>query len=148
MTTTLVVVDMQSAFEAACSFDVVVGVTEQILYAKQQQWPIVILEYEGCGETHEALIKLLKNYRHKARIKKFDNDGSIEVIRCIRRRNFPHNRLRVCGVNADCCVYETVEGLINRLEFSQVELAKDACGTTNGKVDWRRYFRHSRFNLV
>lgn len=148
MPATLVVVDMQPGFEAACSFDVLVGVTEQILYAKQQQWPIILLEYEGCGDTHDALVKLLKNYRHKARIKKCDDDGSLEVVRCIQRRKFPYNRLRICGVNADCCVYVTVEGLLCRLESSQIELAKTACGTEHGDVDWRRYLRHSRLNLV
>ena len=148
MSTTLVVVDMQPDFDAACSFDVIVGVTEQILYAKQHKWPIILLEYKGCGLTHDALAALLKGYSHKARIGKIDDDGSREVVRCLQRRNFPRHRLRICGVNTDCCVYQTVEGLLNRLDNSIVELAKNACATEWGEVDWRRYLKHPRLSLV
>lgn len=148
MPATLVVVDMQPDFEAACCLDAVVGVTEQIIYAKHHKWPIVLVEYEGCGATHDAIVKLLKGYKNKARISKCDDDGSREVIRCLQRRSFPRHHLRVCGVNADCCVYLTVEGLLDRLESSLIELAKSACATEYGIVDWRRYLKHPRLKLV
>lgn len=148
MSATLVVVDMQPEFEAAFCVDAVVGVTEQIIYARNRNWSIVLVEYQGCGSTHNAIVNLLKGYPNKARIAKWEDDGSREVIRCIQRRNFPRHHLRVCGVNTDCCVYETVEGLLGRLENSVIELAKSACATEYGIVDWRRYLKHPRLRLV
>jgi len=148
MPTTLVVIDMQPEFEAANDPKCIVGVAKQIWMAQQQKWPIVLVEYSGCGETHDVFADMLKGYSSKARISKTDDDGSLEVVRCLRRRKFPHHRLRICGVNADCCVYETVEGLLYRLEKSHIELAKEACATEYGDIDWRRYLRHPRLSLV
>ena len=151
MPATLVVVDMQTEFDAANWPEVVVGVTREILEAKRKNWPILILEYrpvENIGYTHFALTKLLKGYSLKARIGKDDDDGSLEVIRAVRRRGFYNKKFRVCGVNTDCCVAATVMGLINRTE-SVVEVVKDACESEHQpEFDWRHFFKHPRIKLV
>lgn len=147
MLSTLVVVDMQECFEAACYPSVIIGVTQEIVLARQKRSPIILLEYEGCGKSHEGFSSLLRNYPWKARIRKGDDDGSNEIIRVIRRRGFNNSTLRLCGVNSDCCVYATVEGLLKRLEDTKIEVVKEACGCEYG-FDWRNYFRHPNLKLV
>lgn len=144
---TLVVVDMQAYFGAACEPNVIIGVTQEILDARQNKRAIILLEYEGCGRSHEGFADLLKNYPHKARIKKGDDDGSLEVIRTLRRRGFSGKYLRICGVNADCCVCATVLGLLAKLGDTRIEVVKKACGWEN-HFNWREYLRHPKLKLV
>lgn len=148
MPKTLVVIDMQPSFQAANSPQVIVGVTKQILEAKLNNWPIVVLEYDQCGSTHPALISLLKGYKHKSVITKKDDDGSKELIKCLQRRKFPESELLICGVNADCCVITTIYGILNKLTNTIIELSKEACATELGDIDWRRFPKHSRLSLV
>lgn len=148
MPSTLVVIDMQDDFEAANQPDCVVGVTKEILLAKQRRDNIVFVEYIGCSPTHNGLLDLLKNYSNKARIKKSEDDGSREIIKVLKRRNFRSKKLRICGVNADCCVWDTVFGLLKRLKGTQIEVVKDACGWSGYNQDWRTYFKDKNLRLI
>lgn len=148
MPATLVVVDMQQSFDAACDPDVVIGVTQEILFAKQKGGAVILVEYHNCGNTHSGFSRLLRNYPYKSRIRKRDDDGSQEVLRAIRRRGFNQQWLRICGVNADCCVYATIQGFLHRLPHAHIDVVKDACGTFDRKFDWRSYIRHPNLVLV
>ena len=147
MRPTLVVIDMQTTFRASFKPSVVVGVTTEIIKAKEKLLPIVVVEYKNCHPTHKALLDLLKNYPHKARITKSGDDGSSEVIRTLRRRGFNQDYIRVCGVNTDACVWATAEGLLKKLRYAQIEVVKSACAT-EFDFNWRRYFKHRRMILI
>ncbi len=152
MPATLIVVDMQPSFTAANKPSIIVGVTREILEAKRRNWGIIFLEYkptDEMGRTHEGFSSLIRGYRHKARVTKNDDDGSLEVVKAIRRREFGKRTLRVCGVNVDCCVFDTVNGLLDRLEQVQIQVVKDACGSEwNKDFDWRTFTKHPRITLV
>ena len=152
MPITLIVVDMQPSFEAANEPNTIVGVTREILEAKRRKWGIVFLEYkptDEMGRTHEGFSSLIKGYRHKARVTKDDDDGSLEVVKALRRRGFAQHTLRICGVNTECCVTETVSGLLVRLERVQIEVVKDACDSEWSKnYDWRSFLKHPRITIV
>lgn len=152
MPATLVIVDMQPHFVAANTPGVIVGVTREILEAKRRKSGIIFLEYkptDEMGRTHEGLFSLIKGYPHKARVTKDDDDGSLEVVKALRRRGFAKHTLRVCGVNTDCCVYETIVGLLDRLDRSKIEVVKDACESEwNRDYDWRSFTKHPRIKLV
>ena len=147
MQPTLVIVDMQFEFEAASNPDVVVGVTCEILKSRAFGSPIVLLEYVGFGRSHNSFLGLLKNYGRKTVVKKSTDDGSEEVIRAIKRRRFNPFHIRVCGVNSDACVQATVEGLLEKLYSTKVEVVKQACGTS-GPFSWRQFPRHPNLQLV
>ena len=152
MPATLVIVDMQPKFVAANTPRVIVGVTREILEAKQRKSGIIFLEYNPTcemGRTHEGLFSLIRGYPHKSRVTKNEDDGSLSVVQAIRRRGFANRTLRVCGVNTDCCVYETIKGLLGRLERSRIEVVKDACDSEWIKdYDWRSFAKHPRIKLV
>jgi len=145
---TLVIVDMQPVFKASKDPNTIIAVTHEIFMAKQNNHAIIIVEYARSGRTHTGFDDLLKGYPHKARIRKRDDDGSKEIVRALCRRNFPMQTLRVCGVNTDCCVYETVTGLIKKLSKTQVEVVKNACNSVTKNFDWRTYYRHPNLRLV
>ena len=149
MTPTLIVVDMQPEFDAALYPDVVVGVTLEIQAAVARKSAIVFVEYEDAGDTHRSLFKLAKGYRKKAQIIKYEDDGSSQIVRTIRRRDFDETHLRVCGVNTNACVQCTVDGLLRRLPDAKIEVVKEACGTCSyGRYDWRKFTKHKNLKLV
>ena len=146
---TLVVVDMQPSFKAACNLDVIVNVAKEITIARENNQPILFVEYEGCGSTHESLTNLVKGYKQKSTIMKYYDDGSKEILQAIDRRKFNYDRLRVCGVNIDCCIWSTVVGLIDCTWDMIVEIVKQACNWSEDyKFDWRKYFKHPNVKLV
>jgi len=145
---TLIIVDMQPVFRASREPNTIIAVTHEIFMAKQNNHAILIVEYARSGKSHTGFDHLLKGYPHKSRIKKWDDDGSKEVIRALIRRKFPTNLLRVCGVNTDCCVFETVTGLLCRLGKTKIEIVKKACNSESTDFDWRGYYKHPNLRLV
>ena len=144
---TLVIVDMQPTFAASKNPNTIIAIANEIILAKQKRHGIMIVEYSGSGQTYSGFDNLLRGYLHKAKIKKNDDDGSNEIIRALNRRNFPQQVLRVCGVNTDCCVHDTVVGLLRKLHKTKVEVIKDACNTES-RFDWRCYYKHPNLRLV
>ena len=145
---TLVIVDMQPVFVASKDPNTIIAVTHEIFMAKQNNHAIMLVEYDRSGKTHTGFDEILKGYPHKARISKRDDDGSKEIVKALCRRNFPMQTLRVCGVNSDCCVRDTVIGLIGKLNKTRVEVVKKACNSANENFDWRNYYRHPNLRLV
>lgn len=117
--------------------------------AKQTNSGIIVLEYYDSGDTIDSLLRLLKGYPRKSRVTKSGDNGCYEVINTLRRRDWSTRRLRVCGVNTDCCVWATVEGLLDNVRGIRIEVVKDACEWSNDRpFDWRRYMRHPNLKLV
>ena len=146
---TLIVIDMQASFPAACDPNTIIAVTHEIVVAQQQGRPIVLVEYKNCGPSHSGFYKLLQGYAHKSHIHKPADDGSKEILRAIRRRKFDEKQLRVCGVNSDCCVRVTVEGLLTRAPSSKITVIKSACGTEYNSGSWDQYYcNHPNLALV
>lgn len=148
---TLVVIDMQPNFKSACDIDTVIAVSNEIVSAKKNNFPVLFVEYKhkDCKKIHKGLIDLVGDYDKKFVVKKQRDDGSLEVIKAINMKNFPIKNLRVCGVNSDCCVWATVKGLLKSLDETQIEIVKKACNTDiDRNFSWRKYFRHKNLRLV
>jgi nicotinamidase-related amidase len=146
---TLVVVDMQSTFAAANRPNVVIAVAREMFRAMKDKAPIILLEYQHCDPTHRGFLDILKGHKEKIRLKKPNDDGSAEVVKTLKDKDWPSVKIRVCGVNTDCCVLATVKGLLKKLPKSKVELVKSACGAAaSTRFDWRNYHRHKNLSLV
>jgi nicotinamidase-related amidase len=143
---TLVVIDMQSRFKAANYPNALITVTKEIIHAKQQERPIVFVEYNGFGQTHKELLSLVKDYPLKSIIKKKCDDGSKPLMKALKKHKF-YTNLRVCGVNADLCVAATVKGCLKYEEVGLIEVVKQGCAWI-GNFTWRNYFRHPSLKLV
>jgi nicotinamidase-related amidase len=129
---TLVIVDMQPAFNAANRDRVVSNCFREILLAIKNDFPILFLEFDGYYNTHQKLMGAVKSSgyaNYYVRLKNED-DGSDQIRRVVFDHALPKN-FRVCGVNTDCCVASTVKGLAARYPDSIIEVIADACGS-----DW------------
>lgn len=107
MTTALCVVDMQTSFRAHESC--LDAVLDEIRLAKRRKAPIVVLEYCQEEPTHPKIRKSLRRYRNVKYETKYDDDGSREFLQAIK--DFKVKNVRVVGVNACYCVYDTACGI-------------------------------------
>jgi hypothetical protein len=72
----------------------------------------IILEYVNHSQTMACIRRAALHYKHKRYVEKWHDDGSNEVMRVIRIKNWPQ-RFLVCGVNTNACVRQTALGLGN-----------------------------------
>lgn len=151
MPATRIVIDAQPFFDAANTPDFVVGLTAELLQAKQEGAHVLFVEYRDSGRTHQSVLNLLRGYPRKRRLVKQADDGSREIARVLLDHAIPRDVLRVCGVNSDCCVLSTVNGLRGRLPQTQIQVVKSACARDPAwerPFDWRSYNGHRNVRVV
>jgi len=144
---TLVIVDMQPCFSAANDPQTLDAIAAEILKAKERRMPIVTLEIdcfspmqdERNPRTHKRLRKLLEGYSlHRMEEKRF-NDGSWAVLYALDRFDVEPRCFRVCGVNTDACILDTVLGLAKKLPKGRIFVVKDACNSSHNRDCWDKF---------
>jgi len=145
----LVVVDMQPFFGSVFAPGLLEAVQREIKKAMRRQWPILIIEYGGCGPTHESLKELYFTYEHSRIDQKAHDDGSHVVERAILNTvcDSPLVAVRVCGIHAMCCVYWTAIGTAQRFPHLPVKVLVNACDPAHDTV-WAYYNRIDIPNLT
>lgn len=137
----LVVIDMQDKFRASNDQQTIYFVKQEILRAKQLGMAVIIVEFDPheMGSTHREITDLLEGYDRAVTITKTANDGSEEIIEACLDNGFWMEDFRVCGVNSDACVLETVTGLLGRVSSCQITVIQDACNCLVGADNdvWR-----------
>lgn len=128
---TLVVVDMQSTFEAANNKRVRNNCKREILQAIESNASIIFVEYIGEGPTIPSLVRLTDDYDRVFIVRKSTDDGSREVRKVIKDNKLPNRQIKVCGVNTDCCVADTVWGLAHKIKSAKIEVIPEACNSDN-----------------
>lgn len=124
----LIVIDMQERFNAAMGERVGQNCLREIQQAIKDDAHIIFLEYFGCGPTMSELTQALHTQCHFRQ--KSGDDGSAEVEMAVLLNQLP-KQFKVCGVNTDCCVYQTVRGLTSRFPMANINVIADACDS-----DW------------
>ena len=120
---TLVIVDMQPKFQSSQKEELIENVKKQITVANLNNWPIILLEFGGFGPTDQRILDALSTIEYYKKTKDND-DGSEEVNETIEEFGLPRT-VRLCGVNTNCCVYETYRGLAD--QGYPLEVVKNAC---------------------
>ena len=148
----LAVVDMQPGYSAskACLANVI----ELVAKSMRHSLPILVIELnpESCKETYPEITDLLKGYRKYSKITKISDDGSLEFKDFIESdplgQKVNLDKIRVCGVNANCCVRATALGLDKKYEQSKIIVHYEACCGTSGNMnqsfrdnDWHWFVR-------
>lgn len=134
--TILVVIDMQPGYPAALDAVTQWFVKQEIQKQLEQNLPVILVEFDAheMGETLQPLRDLLAGYKRLKVVSKSQNDGSKEVIAACRILSGNNSfSLRVCGVNSDACVLETVQGLSEKLPLTSIVVPQDACNCLTGK---------------
>jgi len=149
MKSVLTIIDMQDYFlqrglnrgdvepaELQAEWDTIVDVIrKQISKAKRNKMPIVVLEYDNSGPTTAKILRTIRGYELAARVKKYRNDGSSEVMETIGELmggNWVPSEFRITGVNRAFCVADTVRGLSQEFPDSMLNLIEDAIGDEHG----------------
>jgi nicotinamidase-related amidase len=141
---TLVIIDMQPGFYCADQPDLIEKVCEEVRQAIDDNSGIVVLEYYQGGKTLRKIADLLDKHHLVDYTVKEMNDGGEDVAEMIDRNYFDESHLRVCGVNTEACVAETVETLSMIYPDATIEVIEDACNGHDNSFDWV----HSFHNVV
>lgn len=130
----LLIIDMQpDDFEAAANGFCVDTIIQEIYRAKCRRTYIVVLEYAGSGPTHKLIRTAIGNYGKAVTVIKMSDDGSAEAMQAAKDEGFYGRYWRVCGVNTDACVAETVAGLLSY--GCRVKVIRDGCRNGRGNED-------------
>jgi len=132
--TPLIVIDMQEAYYPSTRRKgVLKAVAREIKDAVKRNALVFFIEfrqYRDCG-TYQSLLNLTKKHDRMLHCEKFDVDGSDVIcdfaeVEGVDLSRF--KRIKVCGVEANCCVQETVWGLASLLQDSNIifEVVEDA----------------------
>jgi nicotinamidase-related amidase len=140
--TALIVTDMQREFDASETPEVIAACIREIKRAKKRKALILLVEYasryysdNGMSDTQDEILDVLEGYPHCITVSKKIDDGSAQIMKVLKRVGIP-KRFKVCGVNTDCCVRSTVNGLTAKLpEGTQITLIADACNSSCSPFD-------------
>ncbi|KKN91199.1 hypothetical protein LCGC14_0220670 [marine sediment metagenome] len=121
---TLVIIDMQTDFYD--KDEIIPNICSLIQYARQKIWAIIVVEYEGRGNTDDAIIQALDEYPHKETVYKQGMDGGKKVLDCINSHPSWPLDLLVCGIYGHACVPETVSGLFKSSDLVEISVVTDA----------------------
>lgn len=157
---TLVVVDMQPLYTADST--TISNVTREVRLARQRQNKIIFLwipyfsafQAELFAGTYPAILKAVHGYdpNNWSETAKLIQDGSREVFQTCAKKHIQSKRFRLCGVNTDMCVLDTVNGLLANPTVEAIAVVKDACRTTNSKTDntkvWQLFPLDARLTLI
>jgi hypothetical protein len=122
---------MQSFFSASNKLSVQRSVQRELRQAMKNGAGILYVEFDGYGSTKPELTYLTRKNKRASRVTKSRNDGSANVFDQLHKRRFNKSHLKVVGVNTDYCVFETVQGLREKLPQAKIEVIADAC-SSNG----------------
>ena len=123
---TLVIVDMQEKFmHAEETYEIIPNICFLVEHAIYNNWPIIVVEYNGWGDTNLDIRETIGEYPHQKTIIKNDCDGGQKVIDYINNTLWPLNFV-VCGIFGDMCVPLTVIGLFNNSNLVEVDVVTDA----------------------
>ena len=93
---------------------------------------IVITQFKGCGETNINIIHEIQKYPYKKYVWHNKNDKSKpiqEVLKPIFVR-----QIKVCGVNTEYCVKDTVHGLAKKFHIP-IKVIEKACNGTDRIIE-------------
>jgi nicotinamidase-related amidase len=137
MKSPLVVIDVQDSFIDSLRADKELyldHVCKAVKKARSEERLVVLVQYQGEGPTNARVRKVLAGYKHRTIVYKRRNGGATEVHNRLQKLLPGAKRLTVCGVNLDCCVLETVQGLIWKGYACRI-VRKATCNT------WMGYYR-------
>ena len=139
----LVVVDMMLEFKASRDPETQTAVAAEIRRAMAAGEAIIFVEYAGGpSSTYRDLLALVQDYKFWCVVEKHTDGGAEEVFEaCMENGYWPEN-FRFVGVNADGCIFSTVEGLCAKLRHCHIEIVRAACHTDSGWTNWPRKFEN------
>ena len=123
---------MQEQFKASANKRTQRYCQTEIRKAIKKNVPILFVEYDSCGDTEPSLTSIVEasKYKKAYTITKCSDDGSNDILKFMRKNKIPRSDFRICGVNTDCCVRDTVDGLDARIgKAFAINVVAKACNS-------------------
>ena len=95
---------------------------------------IVIAQFKGSGETHINILHEIQNYPHKTFIWHNKNDKSKPIQEILNSLHIFVRQIKVCGVNTEYCVKDTVHGLAKKFQIP-IKVIENACHGTDRIIE-------------
>ncbi len=95
---------------------------------------IVIAQFKRCGETHINIINEIQKYPYKEYVCHNKNDKSKPIQEVLNRSNIYVRQIKVCGVNTEYCVKDTVHGLTKKFHIP-IKVIEKACNGTDRTIE-------------
>ena len=95
---------------------------------------IVIAQFKGCGETHINIINEIHEYPYKEYIWHKKNDKSKPIQEVLKNHNIFVRQIKICGVNTEYCVKDTVHGLAKKFHIP-IKVIEEACNGTDRIIE-------------
>ena len=99
---------------------------QELLRAKKHNYGVILLQYEKHGPTLMQITSGIKHHKVTP-VWKNSDDGSIEILDTAFAEGYNVDVIRICGVNTDLCVLQTVLGLRKFSPESKILIRKDGC---------------------
>jgi len=150
---TLLVIDMQSNFDAANDANTIVSVLREIAIAKERGCGIIVMEYRNhpdladiksimmgknaYKDTHSPILDEIEDYNRATIVHKYECSGAFELRNFLLEPeccDFNIDKFKVCGVNTDACVACTVNDMWEYFPDAEFHVVRDAC---NHDIDYQ-----------
>jgi len=96
---------------------------------------IVIAQYKGSGETHINIVNEIHKYPYKEYVWHNKNDKSKPIQEGLKNHNIFVRQIKICGVNTEYCVIETVHGLTKKFHIP-IKVIEKACNGTDTIIEY------------
>lgn len=140
-------VDLQPDFTASKKPSIIKAAQEEVRRAIRFNYGIVFLEYDGFGDTLPEVKRLASGYKNQITILKDDDDGGHDVVDGVFKNGLKLNQVRVCGVNTDMCVHDTIRTIVNLSPASKIIIRKDGCGSS-AKNDFTKFKNYKNVKII
>lgn len=153
----LIVIDMQTGFNAAGNKETQRAVRRLIEEAVQNKCLVLIVEFgldevdSVHGKTYKFLLEPLSDVdcpQGWSIVRKAWVDGSQEICDSLKQYGISNVTFVVCGICTHGCVQETVTGLSAKLPDSTFLVCKEACWNDLTGNDWARFSTPDNVSLV
>jgi nicotinamidase-related amidase len=108
---------------------------------------IVIAQFKKCGETHDHITAELNTYPYKVYLWHNKNDKSKPIKEILIERGILVRQLKVCGVNTEYCIKDTVNGLAKKFNIP-IKVIEEACNGTDLGVANAIYKMRTAYSMV
>ena len=130
----LCIIDMQP-IEFSNSNLIIENVLELVREAIINKAFIVIAQFKGSGETHINIRNEIQTYPYKKSVWHNKNDKSKPIQEVLNSVNVFVRQIRICGVNTEYCVLETVHGLAKKFHIP-IKVIEKACNGTDRIIEY------------
>ena len=129
----LCIIDMQTIGFDNSNF-IIENVLNLVREAIAHKAFIVTAQFKGCGETHINIINEIHEYPYKEYIWHNKNDKSKPIQEVLKNHNIFVRQIKICGVNTEYCVKDTVHGLAKKFHIP-IKVIENACNGTDRIIE-------------